>query len=460
MRGEAEGLGGDFDDRCEADQESYLSLIRIRMKTVIFRFVYMTFSLTQLSEDMSQKEPTERPLNERLQILSGKYWSTIFDPKYCSVPDCTGQRAIKAHSVSKRRHLNIIAKEGHVYWTHFDPVKFDPFGSRELKLEGISKATTFRGFCDVHDKMFDSIDTGPSSFEPEELCLHAYRTSCAEVWWRHAAYQAGVRIYGEEQLANTTSKTLTESANMLLEFQENFPNYELPENLMISPGQKYSRLDEHEYNIKASVVVREKWAKILSEKKYDEISAYVIQFSKTSPIASFVGHAPIHKFNGKSQHISMVQHPELPMCFAGILPTSNGSEFYLIWHRESDDYLVPFVETLRQIPHSGKTTAILQLFFMQDGNLAISPEWWDQLPNPSKEFLEEILFFSKAQGHSATYLRERVIQVEDWNVIVDGYLWSMPELATRYVQFSNEYLAVIGKLTDKSIVRKFDSCPF
>jgi len=37
---------------------------------------------------------------------------------------------------------------------------------------------------------------------------------------------------------------LTESANMLLEFKEKFPNYELPENLLISPEQNYSRLTE------------------------------------------------------------------------------------------------------------------------------------------------------------------------------------------------------------------------
>ena len=148
------------------------------------------------------------------------------------------------------------------------------------------------------------------------------------------------------------------------------------------------------------------------------------------------------------------------MCFAGILPTKNGSEFYLIWHQSSDHYVVPFVESLRQIPHSGKTTAILQLFFMQDGNLAISPEWWDHLSKPSKDFLGDILFFSKAEGQSATYLKERAIKIEDWEVTIDGYLWSMPELATRWAQFSNQYLPVRGKLTDKSIVREFDSCLF
>lgn len=238
---------------------------------------------------MKEKASKKRPLNERLQILSGKYWSTVFDPDYCSFPKCTAQKAIRAHSVSRRRHLNVIAREGHVYWTHFDPVKFDPLGDRELVLEGANKATTFRGFCEVHDKIFTPIDTGPSSFEPEELCLHAYRTSCAEVWWKHAAYQAGIRIYGKEKLANTISERLTESSKLLLAFQKKFPEHVLPEGLLIFPGQEYSRLDEHGYNIKSSVVVREKWARILADKSFDEISAYVIQFSKIAPIASFVG---------------------------------------------------------------------------------------------------------------------------------------------------------------------------
>ncbi len=85
---------------------------------------------------------------------------------------------------------------------------------------------------------------------------------------------------------------------------------------------------------------------------------------------------------------------------------------------------------------------------------------WDHLSKPSKDFLGDILFFSKAEGQSATYLKERAIKIEDWEVTIDGYLWSMPELATRWVQFSNQYLPVRGKLTDKSIVREFDSCLF
>lgn len=396
----------------------------------------------------------------QMKRYASDYWSNILDPKYCSFSGCTNRKAIRAHSVSKSKHLKTIAKDSHVYWTHFDPFTTLPFEKKDLKLEGINRATTFRGFCAQHDKLFSEIDEDEVSFEPKHLCLHAYRTAAAEAWWKLAAYKICLKLTSEKQLKEMPSDLLNSRVEMLESMLARNPGLQLSTDVKITPGTRYSKLDELKYHLEMSNEVRLKWETVLNEKKFDKVSAYTIKFEHSSPIASFIGHSPVHNFNGGHIHISMVDHPELPTCFIGILPEKIGSTFYIIWHSDSDEFIVPFVESLRQIPHIGKSDAILRLFYMQDGNLAISPDWWDNLQNPGKEFLQDILFYSKATGQSPVYLREGAITIEDWKVVFDGYLWRMPKLATRYIQFSNEWLPIHGKLYENSIVRKHDTCRY
>lgn len=70
--------------------------------------------------------------------------------KECFFIGCKG-KIIKAHSISKGRILKNISKDSKV--VSLDPERI------LMKEHPISTASTFRGFCDKHDKIFNPIDT-------------------------------------------------------------------------------------------------------------------------------------------------------------------------------------------------------------------------------------------------------------------------------------------------------------
>lgn len=94
--------------------------------------------------------------------------------KHCLHPDkdnCKG-KIIRAHSIQNKRVLETISENGKVYM----PISNtgNPF---ELIGEyGRKVATTFTGFCDYHDKMFQPIEINNfSSDNEEQIFLYIYR---------------------------------------------------------------------------------------------------------------------------------------------------------------------------------------------------------------------------------------------------------------------------------------------
>ena len=116
--------------------------------------------------------------------LRGTEFSRCFAPG----PLCN-QPAIRAHSVQNARALDLLARGGHV----IAPVHRMDVGRGilvELSDVGRSKATTFSGLCETHDRdLFSPIETQPIDIAHEEhLFLLAYR---AVIYELHATCAAG-----------------------------------------------------------------------------------------------------------------------------------------------------------------------------------------------------------------------------------------------------------------------------
>jgi len=95
---------------------------------------------------------------------------------YCLFPGCK-EKAIRSHSQQKERQLRSIAVDGHLYTlTPSFTQKFkmktacDPL---EISRVGITKASTYLGFCSKHDsELFMKIETGDVNSEnPEHRTL-------------------------------------------------------------------------------------------------------------------------------------------------------------------------------------------------------------------------------------------------------------------------------------------------
>jgi hypothetical protein len=109
-------------------------------------------------------------------------------------PTTCSQQLVAAHSVSRASNLVSIAEDGHVM--QFKPtlkalLKTD--GRMTAELIGINQASTFTGFCHLHDSLtFELIDRPIITLSGEHICLSAYRAICRELFMKTAASSPGI----------------------------------------------------------------------------------------------------------------------------------------------------------------------------------------------------------------------------------------------------------------------------
>jgi SEC-C motif len=102
--------------------------------------------------------------------------------------DCS-DRIIAAHSVQKRIGLRAIEENGHVLSFLFAMTrKFDRTSAMAPEPLGVSRASTFRGFCEKHDAaLFRPIETQKWCPTKENAFLFSFRAVCYEYYAKLAA---------------------------------------------------------------------------------------------------------------------------------------------------------------------------------------------------------------------------------------------------------------------------------
>ncbi len=114
--------------------------------------------------------------------------------KLCSVSnlfqDECSKKIINAHTISKSSSLKEIAENGHVMGAKPTLTSLIKSGGKlTLSKIGIKKASTFTGFCSVHDKeIFSPLEDEPIVLSDQQLFFLAYRGMCRE------SYQKGLNV--------------------------------------------------------------------------------------------------------------------------------------------------------------------------------------------------------------------------------------------------------------------------
>lgn len=128
------------------------------------------------------KEPPVRT-HEYIKVLR-----KFLDKGYCLHPDANLQTCvgpiIKAHTIQRNGSLNRIARAGNVY-TFLSDRNLSDASLAAPKLVGIRKASTFTGFCKLHDdSTFAPIEKYPFQSTAEHTFLLSYRALCHEFFFK------------------------------------------------------------------------------------------------------------------------------------------------------------------------------------------------------------------------------------------------------------------------------------
>jgi hypothetical protein len=127
-------------------------------------------------------------------IKYAKKINKIFHEKRClfyEQTSCT-EKIVQSHTIQRKRALEKIAKDGHVYGF----IKDLNIDAMQLELEvskvSINIASTFNGFCSYHDNLlFHCLDDFEFSPTDNQAFMITYRTLIRELYTKSASEKSG-----------------------------------------------------------------------------------------------------------------------------------------------------------------------------------------------------------------------------------------------------------------------------
>lgn len=277
-------------------------------------------------------------------------------------PHCSG-RIIRAHTVPRSGSLNHIARNGHVY--AFIPTienlsknagKLDPV------LVGVRSASTFTGFCSVHDDaIFAPVEKVPFTASPEQCFLLGYRAMARERYTKESSARMSPFRRLADRGKGVGRQIEVQTLNQLFEYG-------------LAAG------------LRDTLAQMEGYASRLMAGDYGDIRAYVIETVDPPPVMCSAGWLPSSDFDGNE-----LQDIAAPERLAAMTVTSmwggvRGAVVFQ-WFAEDDDVCRRFVDSLDRIDDTGVGAALVRLMFEHFENVHISPDWWEALPGLAKAAL-------------------------------------------------------------------------
>lgn len=95
----------------------------------------------------------------------------------CIYDECQNICNLRSHTIQRASSIKAISENGHTIHPFFHPDK------EELSVEliGDNEATTFPGFCETHERLFEDYETKKTLTDQEHFKLQVYRTVCREI---------------------------------------------------------------------------------------------------------------------------------------------------------------------------------------------------------------------------------------------------------------------------------------
>ncbi|MDO8997664.1 MAG: hypothetical protein Q7U77_13650 [Sediminibacterium sp.] len=292
---------------------------------------------------------------------------------------------ISAHSI-QRSQLNLIAENGHVYRLNADLSTICREGIPYPTKIGLTKTSTFSGFCKFHDNaLFEPIDNSHLDSNKEQIALYAYRSICRELFVKENAVKVLEKMKTHREL--------------------NSDQQEYFERMQSAYSLSFDRLKHH----------KNCYDQALSNKIYDDFE--YTYFTSISPCSLQVSGQlyPDFDFLGRFLQEYSDFSSSLDLITFFTAPTREGWAFCFGWHSSSNLSNVPYIQSLATIVSEGKKIedALLRLSFTCCENHAFRISWWDGLTKASQQVaLERMLVIVPSE---INYLVNGCEGIADWN---------------------------------------------
>jgi len=319
--------------------------------------------------------------------------------QYCSVPEelrsTCSNKIINAHTVSKGASLLEIADStNHVLGLKINLANIKR-GNGVLLPEriGVNQASTFKGFCSLHDKqLFACVEDKLFTKSPEQLFALAYRALCKEIYAK-----------GASEIVISLIKDSDKGKNLLEQaFTQNFAsNYRL--------GVDTAK--------KELAILKDKFDSHLLGKEALDVSHFVMTSKTPCPVAVSSILFPDVDFDGKAiQDLANLQ--VVPECVIFNSFSSDGKGYIVFsWLKEAS-IIKEFINSLPKGSMGALRNAILRFFFSVSENIYISPGWWECLTVDQRKSLSGrvMIGVNPFESKNNEYLRDDNIDYGGWHI--------------------------------------------
>jgi len=274
---------------------------------------------------------------------------------------CSGQ-IVRAHTVSRAASLSKIARSSHVYQLSLNLYSPDEQGLFTYKLEGINRASTFSGFCGVHDgDIFKPID-GNFLGSAEQCFLLAYRALSRELFTKSSA---------SDLLSNSGDLDSGRDVSQQFNIQRFFSGLETGMSLGLRDVKSHkSAFDQ-----------------MLTERDFSPLRYYIVDLQSPPEIMGACGFFPIYDFSGHQvQEIADPNKISDAIFYSSIASGEQGAVVFS-WHEDSDSACIPFVLSLDKFSNDELPHALVRMFFDTPENFYLSPDWYESLQERDRQAL-------------------------------------------------------------------------
>lgn len=278
----------------------------------------------------------------------------------CLVPSSLSSECsrgtINAHTVSRSASLGAIAHKGHVYSYKISIQELIKSKGRILPTRtGWKDASTFPGFCGVHDKKFFSpLEDVPFSATKEQCFLLSYRAVAREYYTKQGS-----------MLQSDLRHALSSKSKIARQFINDFNH-----------GTELGMRDAEEH--------KKRYDAILLGRKWEQVRAIVIEFDGLFPIqcaASFQIENDI--YGNEIQFLGLGKSTPDSISLTSFA-AGGVSYICFCWLADSDSSCKPYVEALQRAPLADMPAILAALLLQTSENCHFSPTWYDGMTNAGK----------------------------------------------------------------------------
>ena len=287
-----------------------------------------------------------------------------FRRKFClhpAAPNGCSKNSGAAHTVQRALIAKYLAEDNHVLKFSMD---FNPKLNEPLVLSkvGVNKATTFYGFCGLHDDaLFKLLEAREFTFEARQIALLGFRSFSRELYCKEA----------ELEMTKT-----------LIDYMLQHPDPQTLDRVECLKA-KYLGSQNARQNL------RRAWSQFgeaVESTSPDELRYHALLFSHAPVYLASAAFLPEWDFDG-----TLLQDLNNLREFHGISfsswAASDKAAAVFCWHQSCDSICLPFINSLHTIEKTMVANRILAMAFEFSENVIFRPSWWESLKQADKDLL-------------------------------------------------------------------------